>query len=98
RFAAQFDVGVIPFLDNAFNRNCNPIKLKEYLAAGFPIVATKLPPFTPYARLITQAATHEQFLHGLDAALADRDLAAAQTRRQAVAGSSWERVTQRMAQ
>ena len=79
-YAAQFDVGIIPFLDNEFNRRCNPVKLKEYLALGFPVVATDLPAYRPYADLIVAAATHEQFLAALDRALAGDDPAAARRR------------------
>ncbi|MFQ5557731.1 MAG: glycosyltransferase [Acidimicrobiales bacterium] len=43
RFAAQFDVGLMPWLRNEWIDRCNPVKLKEYLALGFPIVSTPFP-------------------------------------------------------
>ena len=79
--AAQFDVGVIPFLNNEFNRQCNPVKLKEYLALGFPVVATDLPAYRPYAGLVATAGTHDQFLAALNRALVKDDPAAARRRR-----------------
>ena len=97
-FAAHFDVGVIPFLQNEFNRLCNPTKLKEYLALGFPIVATRLPAFEPYEDLIRTADSHEQFVAALDAAMRDNDAELIQRRRQAVAGSSWDKVAARVAE
>jgi glycosyltransferase involved in cell wall biosynthesis len=36
-------VGLIPQKINELTRNMNPIKLREYLAAGLPVVATNLP-------------------------------------------------------
>jgi glycosyltransferase involved in cell wall biosynthesis len=96
-YAAHFDVGVIPFLRNEFNRRCNPVKLKEYLALGFPIVATDLPAYTPYAELVHTAETHEEFLSALNRALAERDPAREQKRRAAVAGDDWDKVAERMA-
>ena len=40
---AAFDVGLIPYSENAYTRNVFPLKLYEYLAAGKPVVATGLP-------------------------------------------------------
>ena len=95
--AAQFDVGVIPFLRNEFNVSCNPTKLKEYLALAFPIVATHLPAFDQYGDLIGMAEDHDQFLALLDQALGDHSADKASHRREAVAGDSWDRVADRIA-
>lgn len=38
-----FDVGLIPFKINELTKAANPIKLREYLAAGLPVVSTPLP-------------------------------------------------------
>jgi glycosyltransferase involved in cell wall biosynthesis len=95
--AAHFDVGIIPFLRNEFNRLCNPIKLKEYLALGFPIVASSLPAYDPYQGLVLTAETHDQFLDRIDEALADHDLARSQARRAAVIGDDWDKISARMA-
>ncbi len=43
RYVAAFDVGLIPYLGNAYTRSCFPLKLYEYLAAAKPVVATGLP-------------------------------------------------------
>ncbi len=95
--AAHFDVGVIPFLRNEFNRLCNPTKLKEYLALGFPIVATSLPAYEPYAGLIATADTHEEFLARLAEALGGEDPSLGRLRRESVAGDDWDRVADRIA-
>ncbi len=96
-YAAHFDVGIIPFLRNDFNRSCNPIKLKEYLALGFPVVATELPAYRPFAGLVATAETHDEFLGELDKALEDRDDDRARRRREAVSGDDWDRIADRMA-
>lgn len=49
-YIAHFDVGIIPFLVNELTRAVNPIKLREMLAAGCPVVSTALPEVEPYAR------------------------------------------------
>ncbi len=98
RYAAHFDVGLIPFLVNDFNRRCNPIKLKEYLALAFPIVATRLPAYEPYGDCIYLAQGHEQFLQQVDAALAERPAdGLGRRRRAAVAGDSWDTIADRAA-
>jgi hypothetical protein len=95
--AAHFDVGIIPFLRNEFNRLSSPIKLQEYLALSFPIVATSLPAYEPFAGLVATAETHDEFLENLDRALVDHDPALAGRRRAAVQGNDWELVTSKMA-
>jgi len=95
RYAAGFDVGIIPFLANEFNLASAPVKLKEYLALGFPVVATRLPAYEPYRELIHLAESHEEFLRQVELAMAERcDADRAALRRAAVAGDSWEKVAE----
>lgn len=42
-----FDVGLIPFRKVPLTYHANPIKLYEYLAAGVPVVSTRLPAVRP---------------------------------------------------
>lgn len=98
RYAAHFDVGVIPFLRNTFNEACNPVKLKEYMALGFPVAATRLTAFDSYKELIHLADTREQFALALGAALTERDMGRAERRRAAVAGDSWDKIALRVAE
>lgn len=43
RIAAEADVLVMPYADLPVTRAMQPLKLKEYLATGLPVVATSLP-------------------------------------------------------
>ena len=97
-YAAHFDVGIIPFLQNDFNKNCNPIKLKEYLALGFPIVVISLPAFEIYQSIIYIANSHDEFLMGIDKALQENDSSLIEQRRAMVAESSWDKVAGQVAQ
>ena len=97
-YAAHFDVGVIPFLQNEFNTMCNPIKLKEYLAIAYPIVVMKLPAFEPYESVIYTADSHEEFLSYLDQALQEKNTTLIEQRRMFVAESSWEKVGAQVAE
>ncbi len=98
RHAAHYDVGIIPFYQNEFNVRCNPTKLKEYLALGYPIVAMKLPAFDPYDDLIIAVDSHEEFLAGIDTALTETGTEMTERRRAAVSGSSWDVVAHKVAQ
>ncbi|HUB27462.1 MAG TPA: glycosyltransferase, partial [Tepidisphaeraceae bacterium] len=42
-FAKGFDVAVIPFPISEATLNANPLKAREYLAAGLPVVSTAIP-------------------------------------------------------
>ena len=43
-----FDVALMPWLDNEWIRFANPVKLKEYLALGLPVVTTAFPQVEDY--------------------------------------------------
>ena len=42
-YCVAFDVALIPFVFNDLTAAVNPIKLREYLSAGLPVVASALP-------------------------------------------------------
>jgi glycosyltransferase involved in cell wall biosynthesis len=96
--AAHFDVGIIPFLQNEFNKMCNPTKLKEYLALGYPIVVMNLPAFEQYKSLIYKSNSHDEFLTNLDKARQENDSSLIEQRRSMVAESSWDKVAGKVAE
>jgi len=42
-YCKAFDVALLPFIKNELTENANPLKLREYLAAGLPVVSTDIP-------------------------------------------------------
>jgi glycosyltransferase involved in cell wall biosynthesis len=42
-FCKGFDVAVNPFTINELTLNANPLKVREYLAAGLPVISTAIP-------------------------------------------------------
>ncbi len=67
-----FDVALMPFLDNEWITFANPIKLKEYLALGLPVVATHYPEIEAYRDRVDVADVRDDFPHLARAAVRDR--------------------------
>lgn len=67
---AAFQVGIIPYLDSPLTRAVNPVKLYEYLAAGRPVVSSRLPELQKFERegLIICASTTREWLDALEEA------------------------------
>ena len=91
-YVSSFDCCLIPFLVNRLTVAVNPIKLREYLAAGRPVVSTPLPEVERYGDVVSVVA-REDFVDAVIDVLNSSDLEAArEARRLRVAGESWERV------
>jgi glycosyltransferase involved in cell wall biosynthesis len=91
RFGAGFDVAIMPWLRNGWIEACNPIKLKEYLALGLPIVSTDFPEVHYYEDLVRIAGDADAFIEHVRQSLADQGPSTPEGRRAAVAASSWDR-------
>jgi glycosyltransferase involved in cell wall biosynthesis len=68
-YCKVFDVAILPFVVNELTLAANPLKLREYLAAGLPVVATPLPEVLKLSALVRMARTPEEFLHQTEALL-----------------------------
>jgi glycosyltransferase involved in cell wall biosynthesis len=88
-YCRAFDVGIIPFRVNELTVRANPLKLREYLAAGLPVVSTPLPEVARYDGLVRLASTADDFRHGIEAALADRSEVARRRRVDAMRAEGW---------
>lgn len=97
RHAAAFDVALMPWLQNEWIESSNPIKLREYLALGFPIVTMDFPELEPYRAFVYAANSHAAFLEGVDRALEEKSVEAIRRRRASVARSTWDAITDRVA-
>ena len=67
-----FDVGLIPFKINELTRAVNPIKLREYMAAGLPVVSTPLPEVGLYEDLIETGQSAHEFEQALEKCLSQK--------------------------
>ncbi|MBN2212138.1 MAG: glycosyltransferase [Sedimentisphaerales bacterium] len=87
-YCRYFDVGLIPFQVNQLTHAVNPIKLREYLAAGLPVVSTPMPEVMRYNHLIHIANTPETFIAALETCLTE-DADGRERRCQAMAHETW---------
>ncbi len=90
-YGRQFDVSLIPYRLTQQVLHANPIKLREYLAMGKPVVSVSTPEIDKYADVVQIARTQEAFLAELDAALA-RPCSPEEVRRrqERVANETWQ--------
>jgi len=65
RFMAGCDVLIMPWNDNAWIRACNPVKLKEYLAVGRPVVTTPFEELRRYPGVVRIASDPAAFIAAL---------------------------------
>jgi glycosyltransferase involved in cell wall biosynthesis len=61
-YCKAFDVAILPFVVNTLTRFANPLKLREYLAAGLPVVSSDLPEVRSLGGDVRIAADHAEFI------------------------------------
>ncbi len=88
-YCKAFDVALIPFKINRLTVNVNPIKLREYLAAGLPVVSTDLPEVRPYRPHVHIASTVDDFEKACLQALQERSAHHQELRQAAVRHETW---------
>jgi glycosyltransferase involved in cell wall biosynthesis len=86
-YAKGFDVALNPFRINELTLNANPLKVREYLAAGLPVVSTAIPEVEVLAQCRI-GADHAGFIKQIEAALADPG--PSEARSDAIRSESWE--------
>lgn len=89
-WAKAFDVAIYPGGQNEFVRNANPLKIREYLATGKPVVSVSSREVERFRGVVRIANTHEEFLREIDDALANDTPAAREERLQMVSTMSWD--------
>ena len=91
RYGARFDVAIMPWQRNRWIHYCNPIKLKEYLALGLPIVSTEFPEAIHYSDVLCIARSANDFIEGIRDAIRGCAPASIESRRQRVADDTWQK-------
>lgn len=72
-YMAACDVLIMPWNSGEWIRACNPVKLKEYLAVGRPVVSTPFEELTAYGNLVRVAADARSFAAAIRASSCDVD-------------------------
>lgn len=85
-----FDVAIMPWRQNRWIEACNPIKLKEYLALGKPVVSTPFPELRKYLDVVYEAKSPEQFAACIEKALRENSPERIAVRRKKVEKATWE--------
>jgi len=86
-----FDVAILPWKINKWTEAANPIKFKEYLALGKPVVST--PSFSElqqYSDVAYEAGSPEEFAECIKKAYTEDNPELVNKRRQRVAQNSWD--------
>jgi glycosyltransferase involved in cell wall biosynthesis len=90
RWAAAFDVAIYAHRVNRGTSHSNPLKLREYLATGKPVVSVITPETAAFAEVVYMADNPEAYLAAIERALREETPAFQRQRMAAVKGLSWE--------
>lgn len=90
RWAKAFDVAIYPHQVNRQTKHSNPLKLREYLATGKPVVSVITPETESFAEFVYLAGTREAYLEAIERALRPESAERKRKRMEAVSGVSWD--------
>jgi glycosyltransferase involved in cell wall biosynthesis len=88
-FLRGFDVALLPFACNELTRNANPLKLREYLAAGLPVVAAPLPEVVRLNQFVSVASTPEEYIREVSKLLDNGFAGPSRQRSEGMASETW---------
>jgi glycosyltransferase involved in cell wall biosynthesis len=72
-YCRAFDAAILPFVINELTLNANPLKLREYLAAGLPVVSTPIPEVRELEPLVQIGCSCAEFIDHLECALLEEE-------------------------
>lgn len=90
-YAKAFDVAIIPYVLNEQTLHANPIKLREYLAAGKAVVSVRTPEVERFKEVVEIADSYSQFLEKVEKCIRSNTRTAIENRLAAVMNMSWEK-------
>ena len=86
---ASFDVAMLPYVESSLTERINPLKLREFLASGVPVVATPIPEVRRYREFVEAPRDLDDWVDALREALRE-GRARAQARSASVKGEGWD--------
>ncbi|HEU4386856.1 MAG TPA: glycosyltransferase, partial [Blastocatellia bacterium] len=91
-YAAQFDACVLPWVtDNDFVSHGSPIKVREYLATGKPVVITPLYEYERLDGILRIARGYDDFIAKVEDALVRDSEIQKQARQQSIRDATWDK-------
>lgn len=88
-YSQHWDVSMLPFCANQQIAACNPLKLREYLATGRPVVTTDFPALEGYRDLVRIAEGSDAYSEALCASTSEKKKAGKKRKRR-VREEQWE--------
>lgn len=64
-YVQHWTASLLPFIDNSQIQNCNPLKLREYIAAGRPVISTPFPALRPYQDFVSTVNNVDEMVDAL---------------------------------
>jgi glycosyltransferase involved in cell wall biosynthesis len=88
-YGSFFDVGIMPWLESEWIEYCNPVKLKEYLSLGLPVVTTPIPQVDEFGDVLYVGSGCKEFGLMIRRALEEDSAQRRLQRKLKVEGDSW---------
>jgi glycosyltransferase involved in cell wall biosynthesis len=89
-YGRRFDATIMPWRQNRWIEACNPIKLKEYLALGKPVISTPFPQLREYKDVVYEAGTPEEFSAKIRKAITEDCPRLITARKERVRNQTWD--------
>lgn len=93
----SIDVLMLPYQMNTLTQTLNPLKLRECLATGKPVVAAPLPEIEKYAPMIAMASSKEEWIFALEESRKQQDFSRVQKCWAQLESESWKSRAETMA-
>lgn len=87
---SAMDVFILPYVRNELTENINPLKLKEYLSTGRPVIATALPEVEVFKDYLYLGNNSQDFIAHIEAIKAGQKLDVQKTLAYLEANETWE--------
>jgi len=89
-YGKVFDVAIMPWKKNKWIEFCDPVKTKEYLALGKPIVSIEYPELKRYKNITCAVTNYDQFINCIRTAIEECDLNLKLKRQESVRNETWD--------
>lgn len=89
-YCKSFDAAILPFVVNELTIAANPLKLREYLAAGLPVVATPIPEVRKLGGMVNAATTGQEYLEQIEELLSAGERGPKMARSKRMDSESWD--------